>query len=316
MNARISKVRLLVVCCSLAILSAVAIPAIAAPILPFSFGPVDIEITDESFNLEGGGPIPLDDGYSPVESKISVKEHPTTTSVMQSTVTLDLADFVTPINAIPTTPFINMTLDFSLTLFPLIEISDNDPAGDPSMAPGYGGGLVSPLIIDPVDPLVVSSSHEISLDLSTVDGTLTIFELLTNGFDFSTLPIAVNELSSSSSPLTFSMNLGTDVGGTAAEDYIELTIDGLVMGDGGFNINELLMADILDASFEFEFPSLMISGKVADIGADPPFGPFELIAVAPEFSVPEPEVILLMAVGLVGIAGLKRVGHFGTHLST
>jgi hypothetical protein len=302
METRPSPIWLLAISLALTTLPAMLLPAHAV-----SIGPVVIEITDESFNLVGEGAIPLGDGYAFVGSKVTVKEHPTKTSTIQSMITFNELDFFLPIGSISTTPMVVFTVDSSLELFPLIEITDHDPAGDPTMNPAYAGTLGPTVTIDPTDPLTAMSSDEISIDFSSADPNSTIVELFISGFDFSTLTFSVNNLSMSSDPLTFKQDLGQNVGGGAEDDFIELTIAGLTMGDAVFDINELLSIDIFSPTLdaEFEFPTLVVNGSVADISTDPPFGPISLTSVFSEASVPEPGVISLMAIGLLAMAGIR-----------
>ena len=110
----------------------------------------------------------------------------------------------------------------------------------------------------------------------------------------------------SADPLVIKQDLGQNVGGEPLEDdFIELTIEGLTMGGTGLDISDLLLADISSSTLEFEFPMLLVSGGVADISTDPPFGPFVLTPVSLETPVPEPGVIGLMAIGLLALAGFR-----------
>lgn len=287
-------------------LLAISFALVMLPAYGISFGPVDIEITDASFNLEGGGPIPLGDGYAPVESTVTVKEHPTKMSILQSTITFNDLDFILPLDVIPTSPMVVFTVESSLVLFPLIEITDNDPAGDPTTGPAYAGSLGPTIIIDPTVPLTATSTDEISIDFSSAPPGSTMVDLFFTGFDFSTLSFSARNLSMSSDPLVIKQDLGQNVGGEPLEeDFIELTIEGLTMGGTGLDISDLLLADITSSTLEFEFPMLVVSGGVADISTDPPFGPFVLTSGFSETPVPEPGVIALMAIGLLAMAGFR-----------
>jgi hypothetical protein len=275
------------------------------PAAAITIGPVDIEITEESLNLAGEGPIPLGSNYVLVDSKVTVKEHPAKLSTLQAFVTTNDLFFTTTIGELLTTPVVAfLSLESSLSIFPLIEVTDVDLVHD------YAGSLGPTIILDPTDPLTAMSSDEISVDFSGVDlsgfdQADTILDLVVSGFNLATLSFISNNLAMSSDSLTFKQNLAQDVGGDSSEDdFIELTITGLSIDSSPFDINALLSIDF-DSAFTFDFPTLTVNGNVADASMDPPFGPILLTPVGQQASVPEPGVLGLLSISLLAMAGFR-----------
>ncbi len=255
-----------------AMLSLLAAAAANAQIL----APIKVELDIVQMDLTGGGTLPLafSDGsatadYGFVDSLVDVSL--AAPSTLMLTADFDVSNFPADISVQFTTELI-LFLEFTIT--------DNDPSAD------FAGTLGPVFTIAPVPALS-----------TRIESVVDFGEFALND-PFNNIPVTSTVTSN-----TIKSDLGVDVNDNGKLDFIEFTIDDLLLGEDGLMF-EFVDPNNLDSGLIVAAATLAMTGQVADVSTDPPF----TIGLSTPITqqVPEPTSIGLFSLGLLLLGAWRR----------